>query len=39
MAVKLDAFVTKLIGMFGDAQHELRMEEERRLEEFFVVSP
>ena len=37
MAVKLDAFVTKLIGMFGDAQHELRMEEERRLEEFFVV--
>ena len=38
MAVKLDAFVTKLIGMFGDAQHELRKEEERRLEEFFVVS-
>ena len=38
MAVKLDVFVTKLVGMFGDAQHELRREEERRLKEFFVVT-
>ena len=38
MAIKLDAFVTKLVGIFGDAQHELRKEEERRLDEFFVIT-
>ena len=37
MAIRLDALVSKLVGMFGDVQHELRREEERRLRDFFII--
>ena len=37
MGIRLDRYVTEMIQMFGRAQHELRLEEEQRLEDFFII--